>query len=344
MRAMIHRGFGGIEVLEHVTVPDPEPGPRDVIVRVRAAALNHLDLVQRDGSYQLPGFSLPHIAGMDVCGVVAAVGSAVESVTVGTRVVIDPSLSGAPEGSKLAGRGDLYGDLGVIGGTLDGGYAELCLVPETHVYVVPDHIDDLAAAVFPTAWLTAWHALITVGRLQAGETVMIHAAGSGVSVAAIQIAHWRGARVLATAGGPIKVEQALAMGVAAACDNRADDVTAFARAATEGRGVDMVLDHVGPALFAPSLFSLRPRGRMIVCGNTSGDQATIGSLGHLFHSGISIIGSDPYRYEEFAQAWSVYCQLAPTPVVAEQYALADLGAAQERMASGAFFGKLVVRP
>src|SRR6185369_4733795 len=153
-----------------------------------------------------------------------------------------------------------------------------------------------------TAWLTAWHALIEVGHLEPGETLLLHAAGSGVSIAAMQIAAWRGARVLATAGGRAKCERALELGAAAACDNRADDVTAFARRETDGRGVDIVFDHVGPALFAPSLFSLRPRGRLVTSGNTTGDEATIPSLGHLFHSGISIIGSDPYRYHEFAEA------------------------------------------
>jgi NADPH:quinone reductase-like Zn-dependent oxidoreductase len=249
-----------------------------------------------------------------------------------------------PAGSRLAGRGDIYGELGVIGANADGGYAELCLVPRTHVHAVPDHLDDVAAAVFPTTWLTAWHALIEVGRLQAGETIMIHAAGAGVSVAAIALARWRGATVLATAGGPDKTAQALALGAHFACDNRSDDVTAFAFAATHGRGVDMVLDHVGPALFAASQFSMAPKGRIVVCGNTTGDQVTIPSLGHLFHTGVSIIGSDPYRYAEFAEAWAVYCQLAPTPVVAATFELTELAAAQSLLEGGSVFGKVVVRP
>ena len=344
MKAVRYRSFGGPEVLEHVEVPDPTPGPLDVVVRVRAACLNRLDVVQRNGWYTLPGYALPHIAGMDLAGEVAAVGSAVTTVRVGDRVVVDPSLSEVPDGSALAGRGDLYGELGVIGGTVDGGYAERCLVPSTHVHRVPDGMDDVTAAVFPTAWLTAWHALIEVGQLQAGETLLVHAAGSGVSVAAIQIARWRGARVLATAGGAAKVARAAGLGVDAVCDNRTDDVTAFAMAATGGGGVDIVLDHVGPALFAPSLYALRPQGRMVVCGNTTGDQATIGSLGHLFHLGISIRGSDPYRYREFGEAWRVYTELAPAAEVAAELALGEAAEAHRLMESGSFFGKIVLRP
>jgi NADPH:quinone reductase-like Zn-dependent oxidoreductase len=313
-------------------------------VQVGATALNRLDVVQRNGWYQLPGFTLPHISGMDIAGTIVAVGDDVTGVAEGDRVVIDPSMTEVPEGSKLAGYGDLYGVLGVLGGTLDGGYAELCLAPATHVHRVPESMDDVTAAVFPTAWLTAWHALIEVGRLEPGETLLLHAAGSGVSIAAMQIAAWRGARVLATAGGQAKCERALELGVAAACDNRADDVVAFARRETDGRGVDIVFDHVGPALFAPSLFSLRPRGRLVTSGNTTGDQATIPSLGHLFHSGISIIGSDPYRYREFAEAWEVYTSLAPAAVVADELALVDAAEAHRRMESGDFFGKLLLRP
>jgi len=131
---------------------------------------------------------------------------------------------------------------------------------------------------------------------------MVHAAGAGVSIAALHIAKWRGATVLATAGTEEKCEQARALGADAVCNNRMDDVTGFARAFTHGAGVDMVFDHVGTALFGPSLFAIKPRGRLVTCGNTSGDSATIPSLGYLFHSGISIIGSDPYRYREFADA------------------------------------------
>ena len=138
MKAMLYERTGGAEVLQYVDVADPTPGPADVVVRVEACALNRLDVVQRNGWFHLPMFSLPHIAGMDVAGTVVAIGANVDTVAVGARVVIDPSLAGVAADSKLAGMGDLYGDLGIIGATVNGGYAELCLAPATHVYPVPD--------------------------------------------------------------------------------------------------------------------------------------------------------------------------------------------------------------
>jgi NADPH:quinone reductase-like Zn-dependent oxidoreductase len=344
MQAVRYDRTGGPEVLELVEVADPEPGPRDVVVRVRACALNRLDVVQRNGWFHMPGFRMPHIPGMDVAGEIAAVGAEVTSVGVGDRVVVDPSLAGVPEGSKLAGRGDLYGELGIIGATEDGGYAELCLVPESHVYAIPAAMSYERAAAFPTCWLTAAHALFDVGRLTAGETVMIHAAGSGVSVAAIQLAKHAGATVLATAGSEAKLERARVLGADHVANNRDTDVAAFAREVTGGRGVDMVFDHVGTALFGPSLFALRIHGRLVNCGNTSGDTATIPSLGHLYHSGLTILGADPYRPEEFGPAWQTYCAGDFDAAIDSEYPLAEAGAAQERLQAGECFGKILLRP
>lgn len=344
MRAMLYRTPGGPEVLEYTEVADPEPGPRDVVVDVAATALNHLDVVQRNGWFAMPGFTLPHIAGMDVVGTVSEVGDEVASVRVGDRVVVDPSLAGVPDGSRLAGMGDLYGDLGVIGATVAGGYAERCLAPDTHVHPVPDSMSWHHAVCFPTAWLTAWHALFPVGRLSAGETLLVHAAGSGVSMAGIQLAKHAGATVLATAGSDDKCERARALGADHVLNNRTGDVAGWAREVTGGTGVDIVFDHVGPALWAASMFSLRPRGRLVNCGNTSGDAATIPSLGFMFHMGIQILGSDPYRPHEFAEAWAVYTGAPFQAPVDSVFALADAAAAQDKMQRSDFFGKILLEP
>lgn len=344
MKAVLYHQPGGPEVLDYVEVPDPEPGPADVVIDVAATALNRLDVVQRNGWYQLPGFTYPHIAGMDLAGTVAAVGDAVTDRAVGDRVVVDPSLAGVADDSKLAGRGDLYGDLGVIGGTVDGGYATKCLVPASHTHLIPDDMAFEAAAVFPTAYLTAGHALFQTGNLTAGETVMIHAAGSGVSVAATQLALDAGATVLATAGTDEKCERALALGAHHALNNRTGDIVAWSRDITDGVGVDMVFDHVGPALFAPSLFSLRIRGRLVNSGNSSGDEATIASLGHLFHSGISILGSDPYRPDEMAPLWARYCAGDFDPCIDSTFPLTEAARAQSKMLSSDFFGKILLLP
>jgi NADPH:quinone reductase-like Zn-dependent oxidoreductase len=344
VKALLYRHPGGPEVLEYVDVVDPVPGTHDVVVEVAATTLNHLDIVQRNGWFTMPGFTLPHIAGMDVAGTVIEIGSEVEHISVGDRVVVDPSLSEVHAGSALAGMGDLYGELGVIGGTVAGGYAQRCLAPASHVHRIPDAMSWHQAVCFPTAWLTAWHALFPIGRLATGETMMVHAAGSGVSMAAIQLAKHAGARVLATAGTDDKCEKAIALGADAACNNRTTDITGWSREQTDGAGVDMVFDHVGPALWAQSMFALAPRGRLVNCGNTTGDAATIPSLGFMFHMGIQILGSDPYRYAEFGEAWAVYAGGDFQAPVDSVFALADGAEAQQKMERSDFFGKIVLEP
>jgi len=344
VKAVLYHEAGGPDVLSYVGVPDPEPGPGDVVVRVGACSLNRLDVVQRNGWFQMQGFRYPHVAGMDLAGDVVSVGASVDGVAVGDRVVVDPSLAGVCDDSKLAGRGDLFGDLGIIGGTVDGGYAELCLVPASHVYPIPDSMSFVDASTFPTAYLTASHALFDVARLRPGETVVIHAAGSGVSIAGIQLAKSIGATVLATAGTDAKCERALALGADHVLNNRTGDVTRWARDVTDGAGVNVVFDHVGTALFGASLFALGVHGRLVSCGNSSGDEATIPSLGYMFHSGIRIMGSDPYRPEEFAPTWKTFCEGSFEVVVDSEFALSDAAAAQEKMLASEFFGKIVLIP
>jgi NADPH:quinone reductase-like Zn-dependent oxidoreductase len=348
MKAVLYHETGGPEVLQYVVVPDPEPGPGDVVIDVAATALNRLDVVQRHGWYQMPGFTYPHIPGMDVAGTVSAVGDEVEGVRVGDRVVVDPSLAGASANSKLAGMGDLYGELGVIGATVDGGYAERCLVPMSHVYPVPDGMPLEHAATFPTCYLTAAHALFEVGKLQPAERVMIHAAGSGLSTAGIQLAKNAGATVFATAGTDAKCERALALGADYVLNNRAGDVASWAREITDGEGVDMVFDHVGTALFGSSLYALGLHGRLVSCGNASGDEATIPSLGYLFHSAIQILGSGAYGPREMAPLWQSFCEGYAAGryevVVDSEFPLEHAAAAQDKLLASDFFGKILLRP
>jgi NADPH:quinone reductase-like Zn-dependent oxidoreductase len=344
LKAVQYHETGGPEVLLHHDVPDPEPGPADVVIDVDAVALNRLDVVQRNGWFHMPGFTLPHIAGMDIAGTVSELGYSVTEFAVGDRVVVDPSMAGVSDDSKLAGMGDLHGELGILGATLDGGYAERCLVPASHCHAVPEQISFEQAATFPTCFLTAGHALFRVGDLDEGETVMIHAAGSGVSVAGIQLAKHAGATVLATAGSDEKCGLALDLGADHVLNNRTGDVAGWARDVTAGAGVDMVFDHVGAALFGPSLFSLGQKGRLVCCGNSSGDEATIPSLGYLFHSGISIIGSDPYEPGEMGPLWEMFCAGDFHAVIHSTFPLADAGAAQEKLLSGDFFGKILLKP
>lgn len=343
MKALIY-DTQGTDVLEYREVADPSPGPADVVVRVAATTVNHLDAIQRNGWFTMPGFSLPHISGMDVVGTVMELGSDVTRVGIGDRVVVDPSLASVPEKSFLSGRGDLYGALGIIGANADGGYAEQCLAPETHLHIIPDEMSWHQAAMFPTAWMTAHHALFDVAALKEGESVMIHAAGSGVSMAGIQLAKHAGALVLATAGSEDKCQKAIELGADFACNNRETDLASWAKEHTNGRGVNVVFDHVGEALWASSMFSLAPRGRLVNCGGTSGNSPVIPNLGYMYHMGLKLLGSDPYRYEEFAPAWKLYCEGNFESVADTVFHLSEGRAAQEKLLSGKFFGKIILEP
>jgi NADPH:quinone reductase-like Zn-dependent oxidoreductase len=343
VKAAIHHTHGGLDVLRIDDVPSPSPAPGEVVVAVRATALNRLDVLQRQGPPLLPGFSLPHIAGMDVAGEVASLGADVSTVAVGQRVIVNPALECGTCPWCRRGEDRYCPNVRVVGGNFPGGYAELCAVPATHVYPIPDGVGFAEAAAVPTAWSTAWKGLVGAGRLQVGETVVIHAAGSGVSVAAIQVAKRAGAIVIATAGSAEKLERAAKLGADVTINNRSEDVAGAVRRATGGLGADVVFDHVGPALFQASVFSLRPRGRLVFCGSTSGTEATF-NLPFAYHFGISLIGVEPYSHAEFRQMLDFYWQGNFDPVIDSEMGLAEAAAAQQRMEAGDLFGKIILLP
>ncbi|HLQ13511.1 MAG TPA: zinc-binding dehydrogenase [Steroidobacteraceae bacterium] len=342
MKAARYSGHGGPEVIRYEEVGEPDIGPADVIVRVAACAVNRLDVLQRSATFTLPGFRLPHIAGMDVAGVVAELGSQAHGVAIGERVVINPSLTDVAGDSRFAGADDRYGRLGIIGATVDGGYAEYCAAPASHVHVIPAAFSLDEAACIPTAYLTAWHALIEVGKLQPGETVLIHAAGGGVSSAAIQLARKLGATVLATARSDRKLAHAERLGANHLLNHQNTSIAEWARKLTGGRGVDMVFDHVGPALWADSLAALRPRGRLVNCGATTGPRVTL-ELGQLHLLGLQILGSDAYCTEEFERVLSLYWQGGFHSIIDSEFPLAEAGQAQQRMEDGELVGKILLK-
>jgi NADPH:quinone reductase-like Zn-dependent oxidoreductase len=343
MKAVQYRRHGSPDVLEYVDVVDPEPGTGEVLIAVRAAALNRLDLLQREGPPVVPGFTLPHIAGMDIAGEIVETGPDVHSLTVGTRVLVNPSLFCG--WCEFCRRGDnaMCPNGSVIGASRSGGYAELVVAPETHVYPVPDRVSDVHAATIPTAFSTAWHALMSTGALQPGEVLVVHAAGSGVSVAAIQLAKRCGATVIATSRSDDKLALASHLGADLVVNSRSDDVVARVRHATDGRGADMVFDHVGPALFTESLFSLRPRGRLVFAGTTTGTEAMF-NLAYAYHFGLRILGSDPYQYAEFERMLEFYWRSDVDAVVAAELPLARAADAQRLLASEHVAGKVVLLP
>lgn len=343
MRSAVQVGFGGTDQLQLKEVPDPRPAPGEVLVRVRATTLNRLDVIQREGPPLLPHFQLPHIAGMDVVGEVAELGDGVRSASEGDRVLVNPALNcGVCEWCRR-GEDGFCPATSVVGGNRPGGYAELCAVPASHVHPIPDHVSFEEAATVPTIWSTAWQAIVARGQVRAGEWVLIHAAASGVSTAAIQLAKRVGARVLATAGSERKLELARKLGADLCVNNRSDDFVKQAREITGGRGVDVVFDHVGPALFGLSLFALKARGRLVFCGSTTGREASF-DLPYAYHFGISLLGVEPYSFREFAEMLDFYWGESFVAVIDEEFGLDEAAQAQARMESGEAVGKILLRP
>jgi NADPH:quinone reductase-like Zn-dependent oxidoreductase len=343
VRAQVQRGFGGPDVVTIEELADPAPGLGEVLIEVRACGLNRLDLLQREAPL-VRGFSLPHVAGMDVAGIVVAHGARLgdDAPALGQMVLVDPVSTCGVCDRCTSGLEPYCENLRTVGSTRHGGFAEFVATPADRCHAIPDGLTFVEAACVPVAYMTAWHALVTVGRVQPGETVLVNAAGSGVSTAIVQFALAAGATVIGTAGGAAKVAQALELGCAHCVDHRgATDVAESVLEFTNGRGVDLVVDHVGPALFDASIRSLSLDGRMVFCGTTTGTKVEI-DLPSLYHWGRRLIGAGGYRGPEFAVMLEAMGSSRLRPVVHSVWPFEDLPAAQERMADGSFFGKLVV--
>lgn len=343
MRAALQVGFGGLDQLQLTEVADPRPAPDEAVVRVRATTLNRLDVLQREGPALLPNFQLPHIAGMDVVGEVAELGSDVATLRIGDRVLVNPALHCGVCDWCQRGDDPFCPATRVVGGNHPGGYAELCAVPASHVHPIPDHVSFEEAATVPTIWSTAWQALVVRAAVKPGEWVIIHAAASGVSTAAIQLAKRMGAKVLATAGSDRKLDLARKLGADVCVNNREGDFVGEARRVTAGRGMDVVFDHVGPALLGKSLFALKPRGRLVFCGSTTGREATF-DLPYAYHFGITLLGVEPYSYVGFSQMLDFYWGERFVPVIDSEFDLHDAARAQARMESDEAVGKIILRP
>lgn len=338
MKAIRFHQHGPIDVLRHEDAPDPSPGPREALVRVRACALNHLDLWERRGleKVKLP---LPHISGSDVAGEVVSSGDL--GLQPGTRVMVHPGLSCGTCVECLAGTDNRCAAYDVLGYRSDGGYAELVKVPAVNLIPIPDNIRFVEAAAFPLTFLTAWHMLLEVARLAPGETVPVLAAGSGVGQAAIQIAKLAGARVLATAGAPAKLERARSLGADAVIDHKRQDIAREVKNLTAGRGADVVVEHVGEATWEASVRSLARGGRLVTCGATSGPRVGL-DLRVLFARQISLRGSYMGTKRELRQAAALFFDGRLAPALDEVFPLARAADAQRRLEEGLHFGKIVL--
>lgn len=342
MRAVVIRRHGGFDVLESVDRPAPDLRASEVIVAVRACGLNHLDLWVRKGA---PGhtFPLPLIPGSDVAGVVLALGQDAANLKVGDEVVVAPGVSCGSCAACLSGADHRCRQYAILGEHRDGGCAEQIVVPRANVLPKPAGLSFDEAACIGIPFLTAWHMLVDRAQLRHGETVLVHAALSGVGSAAIQIAKLFGATVLATAGTDAKLERARALGVDHAINYTNEDVHRRVKALTDGRGVDVVVEHVGAATWESSLKSLGWHGRLVTCGATTGADVRV-DLRHLFFKGISLLGSTMGSKSEFAEVLRHVAVGKLRPVLDCVLPLADIEKAHRRLEDRQAFGRIVVRP
>jgi NADPH:quinone reductase-like Zn-dependent oxidoreductase len=342
MKAARFHQHGGAGVLVYEDAPDPQIKANQVLVRVRACALNHLDLFIRAG---IPGlkFAMPHIMGADIAGEVVAVGELAERVKPGWRVLLSPGLSCRQCEQCVAGQDSLCRRYTLFGSGVDGGDAELVAAPEYSVIPIPDDLSFEDAAAIPLVFLTAWHMLMARAHLQPGEDVLVLAASSGVGSAAIQIAKMFQCRVIATAGGEAKLAKARQLGADHAIDHYQQDISAEVKKITGKRGVDVAIEHVGVATWPKSLESLAPAGRLVTCGATTGYDARL-DLRYLFSKQWSLLGSYMGTMGELHQVLKFIFRKQLKPVIDRVYPLSEIRAAHERLENKEQFGKVILRP
>lgn len=330
MKAMQIPSFGDSGVLEQTELPVPEAGPRDVVVKIKACGLNHLDLRVRRGEF--PELKLPVIPGSDIAGIIEETGE---------RVVVYPILSCGTCSFCVAGSEHLCRDINIIGVHRNGGCAETIVVPRANAIPVPDSLDLTEWAATPIAFLTAWHALVTRGNLRVGESILIHSVGSGLGTAAVQIASAGGARVIVTAGTDEKLEEAVRLGAHETINYHNVDFAEAVFKLTKGAGVDVVLDHIGGTTLVASISCLSRGGRLISCGETGSPSATI-ALRPLFNRERNIMGSYLGTRKEFLDVLSLLGKKTLKPVVDATFPLERIGEAHDYLEERHAFGKVVL--
>lgn len=342
MKAAYFEGHGGPEVMQVGELPAPVAGPGEVVVEVRAAALNHLDLWTRRG---LPGLALelPHIGGSDVAGVVAETGEGVRGWEEGTRVVVNPSLWCGRCEWCARGEHSLCREYRILGEHVGGGLAERVAVPARNLLAVPDGLDLERVAAAPLVYQTAWRGLITRARLRPGETLLVTGASGGVSTAAIQIARLAGARIFAVTSGAESVRRVLELGADVAIDRLEEDFSRRVWQETGKRGVDVAIDGVGEAMWEGIVRALAPGGRLVSYGATTGAEGRL-DIRRLFWKQASVLGSTMAGRGEFEAVMRLVFEGRLEPVVDDVLPLERIREAHERLEAGEVFGKLVLVP
>jgi NADPH:quinone reductase-like Zn-dependent oxidoreductase len=344
VKAVRFHDFGGREVLRYEEAPAPAPGPDEVLVNLKAAALNHLDVWVRSGSRER-NIPLPHIPGSDGSGLISQTGSAVDWLKPGDRVLISPGLSCGRCEMCLAGRDNLCRTYRVLGVKEDGTYAEVVKIPAVNCLPIPEGLEFTEAAAIPLVFLTAWHMLVTLARIRPGENVLIHGAGSGVGSAGIQIAKLFGARVITTAGSDEKLQKARTLGANDLINYREGDFPESVRRLTDKRGVDIVFDHIGGDVLEKSIPVLAKAGRLVTCGATTDYMATL-DIRYVYTRQQTILGSwmggkaeliDVLKFFEGGKE-----KRRLHPVIDSVFPLAQASEAQQRMEERKNFGKIVL--
>jgi NADPH:quinone reductase-like Zn-dependent oxidoreductase len=340
MKAVRIHEFGGPEVLRYEDVPDPKPRKDQVLIRVKACALNHLDLWVRKG---IPGVSLPHILGSDVAGEVVESGEYVKGFNPGQRVLLAPMHFCNRCVQCTSGRQNLCPEFTCLGNAVDGGNCELMAIPAVNVIPIPDNLDFDQAASVPLVFTTAWHMLVRLAGIRPGQTVLILGANSGVGIAAIQVAKLFNATVITTAGDPRKIENARELGADHVIDHYKQKISVEVRKLTSREGVDILVEHVGTATWDESLKSMKPGATLVTCGATTGPQAGI-DLRFLFARQLSLLGSYMGTMGDLYEVLKHVFSGKLRPVVDRTFPLSEVRAAHEYMEKSQMFGKIVLNP
>ncbi len=342
MKAVRFHQHGGLDVLKYEDAPEPKILANEVLVKVMACAVNHLDVWLRGG---VAGWKLdlPHIVGSDVSGVVAEVGALATRVRPGDRVLVCPGVSCGQCEMCFRGLDSACRQFTVLGVFRDGGYAEYVKVPEVNVLPIPGDLSFDEAAAVPLVFLTAWHMLFTRAQLKPDEEVLIIGAGSGVGSAAIQIAKLVNARVIATAGADWKLEKARELGADEVINHGRQSIVDEVKRLTRKRGVDVVVDHVGAAVWEACFESLATYGRLVTCGMTAGADLKLNGQG-LFARQRTILGSFMGGKAELVEALKFIGQRKLRAVIDSVFPLKEAAAAQRKMEGREFFGKILLHP
>ena len=338
MKAVRIHQFGGPEVLSYEDVPDPQLHKDEVLVRVRACSLNHLDVWVRKG---LPGVKLPHILGSDVAGEVVEAGEYVSGFKTGQRVLLAPMHYCGHCAKCVSGLQNQCREFTVLGNAVDGGNCELIAAPAANVIPIPDSLDFNQAASVPLVFVTAWHMLVGRAAIRPGQTVLVLGASSGVGIAAIQIARLFHCRVITTAGDETKLAKGRELGADYGIDHYKQKISEEVRKITNKEGVDIVVEHVGAATWDESVKSLKTGGTLVTCGATTGPNVGI-DLRHLFARQLSLLGSYMGTMGELHEVLGHVFAGRLKPVVDRMFPLSELRAAHEYLEKSQMFGKIVV--